>query len=122
GYGYGSDAAAQTTDGSDYRPIAAPGNRLPHRWLHPGDSLFDRLGPGFSLLGDAKLTAPLAAAATAAGLPLTLLDTDVIDPVTHYGAELVLVRPDQHIAWLGPRVTAPVAESVLGQALAGFGT
>ncbi len=122
GYGYGSHAAAQTTDGSDYRPIAAPGNRLPHRWLHPGDSLFDRLGPEFSLLGDAKLTAPLTAAAAAAGLPLTLLDTDVIDPVTQYGAELVLVRPDQHIAWLGHRVTAAAAESVLGQALAGFGT
>ncbi len=122
GYGYGSHAAAQTTDGSDYRPIAAPGNRLPHRWLHPGDSLFDHLGPEFSLLGDAKLAAPLTAAAAAAGLPLTLLDTDVIDPVTQYGAELVLIRPDQHIAWLGHRVNAPMAESVLGQALAGFGT
>jgi 2-polyprenyl-6-methoxyphenol hydroxylase-like FAD-dependent oxidoreductase len=122
GYGYSSYAAAQSTDGSDYRPIAAPGNRLPHRWLHPGDSLFDHLGPEFSLLGDAKITAPLAAAAAAAGLPLTLLDTDVIDPVTQYSAELVLVRPDQHIAWLGRRVTAPTAESVLGQALAGFGT
>jgi 2-polyprenyl-6-methoxyphenol hydroxylase-like FAD-dependent oxidoreductase len=120
GYGYGPQAAAQSTDGSDYRPVAAAGNRLPHRWLPSGESLFDRLGPEFSLLGAAALTAPLAAAAAAAGLPLTLVDTEVIDPVAHYGAELVLVRPDQHIAWLGDAATAPGAGSVLRQALAGF--
>jgi 2-polyprenyl-6-methoxyphenol hydroxylase-like FAD-dependent oxidoreductase len=121
GYGYGPQAAAQSTDGSDYRPIAAPGNRLPHRWLPSGESLFDRLGPEFSLIGDATLTAPLAVAAAAAGIPLTLLNTEAIDPMAHYGAELVLVRPDQHIAWLGHAATAPGAGSVLGQAIAGFG-
>jgi 2-polyprenyl-6-methoxyphenol hydroxylase-like FAD-dependent oxidoreductase len=121
GYGYGPDAAAQTTDGSDYRPIAAAGNRLPHRWLDSGESLFDRLGPEFSLIGAAKPAAPLAAAAARAGLPLTLLGPDVIDPVAHYGAELVLVRPDQHIAWLGRAAGPAAAETVLRQALAGFG-
>jgi hypothetical protein len=56
-----------------------------------------------------------------ARVPLTLLDRDVIDPVAHYGAELVLVRPDQHIAWLGAAPGATDAESVLRQAVAGFG-
>jgi 2-polyprenyl-6-methoxyphenol hydroxylase-like FAD-dependent oxidoreductase len=122
GYGYGSDAEAQTTDGSDYRPIAAAGNRLPHTWLRSGESLFDRLGRGLSLIGDLKQGALLTAAAAAAGVPLTLLDRDVIDPVAHYGAELVLVRPDQHIAWLGGTPGVAHAESVLRQAIAGFGS
>jgi len=121
GYGYGPDAAAQTTDGSDYRPVAAAGNRLPHAWLRPGDSLFDRLGPGLTLLGDPELGAPLAATAARSGIPLTLLDLDVIDPVAYYGAELVLVRPDQHVAWLGSPPGPAEAESVLGQAVTGFG-
>jgi 2-polyprenyl-6-methoxyphenol hydroxylase-like FAD-dependent oxidoreductase len=121
GYGYGPDAKAQTTDGSDYRPIAAAGNRLPHTWLCSGESLFDRLGPGLTLIGDPRLGAPLAAAAAGSGIPLTLLDLDVIDPVPQYGAELVLVRPDQHVAWLGSMSGAADAESVLGQAVAGFG-
>lgn len=121
GYGYGPDAEAQTTDGSDYLPIAAAGNRLPHTWLHSGESLFDRLGPGLTLIGDPKPGAPLAAAAAGSGIPLNLLHRDVIDPVAHYGAELVLVRPDQHIAWLGSTPGATHAQSVLRQAVAGFG-
>jgi hypothetical protein len=56
-----------------------------------------------------------------AGTPLTRLGPDVIDPVAHYGAELVLVRPDQHIAWLGDAVSPADAETVLRQAVAGFG-
>ncbi len=121
GYGYGSDADAQTTDGSDYLPIAAAGNRLPHTWLRPGESLFDRLGPGLTLIGDPKLGAPFATAAAGSGIPLHLLHRDVFDPVAHCGAELVLVRPDQHIAWLGSTSGATHAESVLRQAVAGFG-
>jgi hypothetical protein len=119
GYGYGPHAGEQTTDGMDYRPVAAPGNRLPHRWLRPGVSLFDHLGPGFSLIGRPELTAPFAAAAAGAGMPLRVLGPGVIDPVPHYGAELVLIRPDQHIAWTG-RSAAADAGSVLAHALTGF--
>jgi hypothetical protein len=121
GYGYGPDAAAQTTDGSDYRPIAAAGNRLPHAWLRSGESLFDRLGPGLTLIGDLEPGAPLAAAAARSGIPLTLLGPGVIDPVAHCGAELVLVRPDQHVAWLGSAPGSAGATAVLEQAVTGFG-
>ena len=31
----------------EYRPTAAPGHRLPHRWLAAGDSLYDHLGAEF---------------------------------------------------------------------------
>jgi Aromatic-ring hydroxylase, C-terminal len=37
------------------------------------------------------------------GVPLDILD--VADPTTRdlYGADLVLIRPDQHIAWRGAK-------------------
>jgi 2-polyprenyl-6-methoxyphenol hydroxylase-like FAD-dependent oxidoreductase len=70
------------------------GERLPHRWLAPGKSLYDQLGRGFTLVGD--LTLPAAAdmikAAADEGIPL---DT------WHDPGGLALVRPDQHIAWKG---------------------
>ncbi|MQY09669.1 FAD-dependent monooxygenase [Actinomadura macrotermitis] len=69
------------------------GGRLAHRWLAPGDSLFDHLGRGFTLTGD--LDRPEAEefvkAAAAEGVPLELFH--------HPPAGLALVRPDQHVAW-----------------------
>ncbi|GAA3545269.1 FAD-dependent oxidoreductase [Nonomuraea rosea] len=78
-------------------PIVAPGagERLPHRWLGPGDSLYDRLGPGFSLVGDQREpgAAVLVAQARELGVPLRAVDLP--------GEPLTLVRPDQHVAWRG---------------------
>ncbi|MFC9974205.1 FAD-dependent monooxygenase [Spirillospora sp. NPDC127200] len=72
---------------------ATGGGRLPHRWLAPGLSRYDRLGRGLTLLGD--LTDPAAAdfakTAEAEGVPLDLADDG--------GPGLTLVRPDQHVAW-----------------------
>ncbi len=49
----------------------------------------------------------LIAAAAEAGVPLTVLDLD--DPAwrEHFGAALVLVRPDQHVSWTGATVDNP---------------
>lgn len=121
GYGYGPGAGTQTTDGTDFTPVAVPGNRLPHRWVSPGVSLYDLLGPGFTVIGDPDAARSLVEAASARGVPLDLLPDTGITTTEAYGAELVLVRPDQHIAWLGG---APAGESaaaaVLDRALAGF--
>jgi 2-polyprenyl-6-methoxyphenol hydroxylase-like FAD-dependent oxidoreductase len=117
GYGYGSHALVQTTDGSDYRPVAAAGNRLPHHWLAPGDSLYDHLGRGFAVLGDLAAAGPLAAAAERRGVPVRHLDARLVDARLRYGADVVLVRPDQHIAWLGGSLTAAGAGAVLDAVL-----
>ena len=56
---------------------ARAGRRLPHRWACPADSLYDHLGPGFTLIRcDARGPddGGLIAAAARAGLPLTVLD------------------------------------------------
>lgn len=120
GVGYGGRAADQTTNGSDYLPISAPGNRLPHRRLADGTSLFDRLGHWYTVIGSASDAGPLIAEAASRGVPLTLLDepNEALDDF--FEARLVLVRPDQHIAWLGEEASADDAERILDDALRGF--
>ena len=117
GYGYGPWASEQTTDGSDYRPVAAPGNRLPHHWVAADDSLYDHLGAEFSVLGEPADVSPLTQAAARCGLPLEHVDPAITDARTRYGADVVLVRPDQHIAWLGARPTSVDAEMILARVL-----
>ncbi|MCG8917216.1 FAD-dependent monooxygenase [Actinokineospora sp. PR83] len=88
----------------------AAGGRLPHRWLGPGNSLYDHLGREFTLIGD--LTHPLveefSAAAAAERVPLALFD----DPT----GEPALVRPDQHVAWTAadPGVPRDVLRRAIG--------
>lgn len=93
-----------------YTPSGVPGGRAPHLWLDggrgPGSSLFDRFGPGFTLLrlgGSAPRAEALRTAAAVRGVPLTVLDLP--DPAARelYGRDLALVRPDQHLAWRGDR-------------------
>ena len=94
-----------------YVPTATPGARLPHWWVAEGKSIYDRLGPDYCLLGD--LAAPaanqLAAAAAALGVPLRLVGLDAVESRHHLDASLVLVRPDQHVAWRGEVVDDPHA-------------
>jgi hypothetical protein len=103
-----SEEAAPTDSIVQYIPTGQPGGRAPHSWLGAGrelgDSLYDRLGNGFTLLRLGPKPADgagLAEAARNSGVPLDILD--VTDAATRdlYGADLVVVRPDQHIAWRG---------------------
>lgn len=95
-----------------YTPSSVPGGRLPHLWLDdrhgPHGSLFDRLGAHFTLLVPAGRpeTGGIERAASARGVPLAVLR--LRDQVARdlYGADLILVRPDQHVAWRGNRQPA----------------
>jgi 2-polyprenyl-6-methoxyphenol hydroxylase-like FAD-dependent oxidoreductase len=88
-----------------YEPSGVPGGRLPAGWLPDGTSLFDALGPEFTLV---KVTncgddARWRAAANAAGVALSIIAPSLdVGLAALLGAECVLVRPDQHIAWRGP--------------------
>ncbi|RSS80400.1 FAD-dependent monooxygenase [Streptomyces sp. WAC06614] len=102
-----------------YTPSGVPGGRAPHLWLEqwhgPGASLFDRFGTGFTLLrlgGGTPDSKPLEAAAQAHGMPLAVLDVDLPEARELYGRDLVLVRPDQHVAWRGDRLPADPGELV----------
>lgn len=80
-----------------------PGCRLPHVWLKDGRSLYDALGPGFTLIRlDPRLrVSSFAEAAAQRGVPLSVLDLDLSTARTLYERNLVLIRPDQHVAWRG---------------------
>jgi 2-polyprenyl-6-methoxyphenol hydroxylase-like FAD-dependent oxidoreductase len=92
-----------------YLPTAAPGFRLPHRWLRPGRSLYDELGPGFSLVGatDSAGGRALREAAQRLGVPLTAVPLEPDQTPPGFDAPLVLVRPDQHVAWRGRASAEP---------------
>ena len=84
-------------------------------WLDDGTALFDRFGSYFTLLrlgGDRVAeTIELERAASARGLPLKVVDIEQEEPRDIYGCDLVLIRPDGHVAWRG---------DVIGDAPAGL--
>jgi 2-polyprenyl-6-methoxyphenol hydroxylase-like FAD-dependent oxidoreductase len=93
---------------SNYQPSTVPGCRTPHFWLADGKSLYDAFGREFTLLNrDAAIdTAPLVAAAKRRAVPLTVLDIASSEAADLYGHNLVLSRPDQHVAWRGDALPA----------------
>lgn len=99
-----------------FRPSAHPGARLPHTWLPDGRSLYDLLGAEFTLLrlDRAAATEGLAAAAARRNVPFRVVDLEHVPGLRErYGADLLLVRPDQHVAWRGAQ---PVdAEALLAR-------
>jgi 2-polyprenyl-6-methoxyphenol hydroxylase-like FAD-dependent oxidoreductase len=116
GYGYGPESAQQSPTSEDYIPILAPGNRLPHSRNAHGESLFDVLGPEFTLLG--RPDDSWRTAAQARGIPLVIVDPGGAGFAPVPADELILVRPDQHIAWVGPAGTD--AGTILDSAVRGF--
>jgi 2-polyprenyl-6-methoxyphenol hydroxylase-like FAD-dependent oxidoreductase len=89
-----------------YTPCAVPGARAPHVWLEDNVSIFDRFGRDFTLVRFGKDidTRGLEAAARKCDMPLTILDVASDEARDLYGRDLVLVRPDHHVAWRGNSV------------------
>jgi 2-polyprenyl-6-methoxyphenol hydroxylase-like FAD-dependent oxidoreductase len=87
----------------EFRQSTVPGCRTPHLWLRDGRSLYDALGPDFTMLRlDPKVeVAGLAAAAARRGVPLAVLDVDGDHVDELYPRKLLLSRPDHHVAWRG---------------------
>jgi 2-polyprenyl-6-methoxyphenol hydroxylase-like FAD-dependent oxidoreductase len=119
-----ADAAPPPDEINRYVPSGVPGGRAPHAWLADGASLYDRLGRDFTLLRLARADATgFFAAARVLQMPLAELDLssepDGAALRELYGADLALVRPDQHLAWRGDdRADArAVLERVTGRAI-----
>lgn len=87
----------------DFTPSTVPGCRAPHLWLDEKVSLYDVLGQGYTLirLDPALQPSSLIHAAASRGVPLTILDVNEANARPLYACKLVLVRPDQHVAWRG---------------------
>jgi 2-polyprenyl-6-methoxyphenol hydroxylase-like FAD-dependent oxidoreductase len=85
-----------------------PGCRAPHLWLGKHRSLYDALGPDYTLLrtDDSVSVDGLLQAAALRGVPLAVLDVTTSEAAVTYQHKLTLVRPDQHVAWRGDAVPA----------------
>ncbi|NKM36375.1 FAD-dependent monooxygenase [Rhizobium laguerreae] len=102
-----------------YVPNAAPGGRAPHVWLNSQTSLFDRFGFEWTLLRLRPSSSPgteFVTAARMAGMDLTVVDIKEDQLRTIYREPLVLIRPDQVIAWRGDGDgdAVQIIETVLG--------
>lgn len=99
----------------EYEPTTQPGCRLPHLMLPDGVPVFDRLGQGYTLLrvgGAAPDGAAITDAAQRVGMPMDVLDVPTPEAASLYRARLLVVRPDQHVAWRGDDVPAEPARLV----------
>ncbi|MFX0579245.1 FAD-dependent monooxygenase [Nocardia nepalensis] len=100
----GAQAPPQRMD--EYTPSTWPGARPPSVRLADGRAIFDLFGRGFTLVrfADHDVDALLDAAARR-GVPVEVVDIRDAHARTLYQRDLVLIRPDQHVAWRGD--TAP---------------
>ncbi|GAA0591970.1 aromatic ring hydroxylase [Kribbella sandramycini] len=131
----GTQSPPRDPMGTDYKPVARPGHRLPHAWLSTGGervSTHDLVGRygGFALLAGRdgvewvaaaealaeKLGVPIKTARIGDGLPYG-------DPTGAWGRGsgispdgAVLVRPDNHVGYRAHRLV-PDPEAQLEQAL-----
>jgi 2-polyprenyl-6-methoxyphenol hydroxylase-like FAD-dependent oxidoreductase len=101
-----------------YIPSACPGGRTPHLWLSADESLYDRFGFEWTLLRLSKGAdgRRIVAAAAEAGLDLKVVDLNLDEARDLYQADLVLIRPDQIVAWRGnsDETAAEIFQRVLG--------
>jgi 2-polyprenyl-6-methoxyphenol hydroxylase-like FAD-dependent oxidoreductase len=99
----GSEHPPYTMD--SYTPSTVPGCRTPHLWCEDGRSLYDAMGPEFTLLRfDSALdVTALQIAARNKQVPLRVLDVGPREACegAYCQGRLVLSRPDQHVAWRG---------------------
>src|SRR5438067_11362409 len=96
----------------EYHPSTCPGARLPHVWLDDGTAMADRIGyeSGYTLLRlghSAADVVGLEKAFASFRAPFRVLDIPDAHVREVYGRDLLLLRPDLHVAWRGD---APPAE------------
>ena len=99
---------------------ARAGHHLAPQPLADGRNVFEALGPGFTLLAlgaDAAATGAFRTEAERRRIPLTVVEDAGGQALRAYEAALVLVRPDQFVAWSGD--DASRAGDILAQAVGG---
>jgi len=100
-----------------YTPSACPGGRPPHAWMPDGSSLFDSFNFEWTLLilGETHSdTTAFVDAAAKYKIDLNVVRHSSNNLAQLYEANLVLIRPDQIVAWRGADTTQ--AEAILKQA------
>ena len=122
---YDEERAPDYSMGS-FQSSSVPGCRAPHFWLSDGRSVYDALGPAYTLL---CFNSPLCDTVDAlkrqaaiARMPLTVLDvSSQADIPPEYRHAFVLVRSDAHTVWRGDDANLEAAQRVIAK-LCGFAT
>src|SRR6516162_425558 len=110
---YDGEQAPTYTMGT-FTSSTVPGCRVPHVWVEGQCSLYDAMEPDYTLLrlDPTARVAGIVAAAAQRGLPLDVLDVRSREAPQLYRHRLVLVRPDQHVAWRGDAEPADTLDLV----------
>jgi len=116
------DGAAPSWNWHRIVPTTWPGGRAPAVRLADGTELFDHFGTGFTLVdtSDAGTGDSLVEEARARGIPMAYLPIRDAAVRACWERDLVLVRPDQHVAWRDD--FAPAAWDIVLDRVAGQGT
>lgn len=115
---WGSEGRVSSAKGS-HRFDARAGHHLAPAAQSSGKNIYEQLGAGFTLLAIGAPTAAVEAfrdAAAALSLPLAIVMADSTGDSARYDARLVLVRPDQFVAWAADAATQEEALRVLSVA------
>ena len=103
-------------DPLSYTPSTWPGSRLPHMFLADGSAVYDHLGKGLTLVVlDSSSSTAFEDEAAKLNIPLIALRIDDANVKRICERNLILVRPDHHVAWRGDALPADVG-AVLKQA------
>jgi 2-polyprenyl-6-methoxyphenol hydroxylase-like FAD-dependent oxidoreductase len=118
GYRYGyspiiaHEPGGPPDDFREYVPSAWPGARLPHVWLDGHTAIQDRVGRGYTLLrlgGSREDGSGLQRSMGMLGAPFEVLDIPDAIARDLYGCDLILLRPDLHVAWRDNQLPADPA-------------
>jgi 4-hydroxyisophthalate hydroxylase len=85
-----------------HKHAARAGHHLSPCTLSDGRNIFEAFGSGFTLLAfgaEPTIVDAFRTAAAALKLPLAVITDKRSDILTHYATNLILVRPDQYVAW-----------------------
>lgn len=118
----GSAAGRPSAIGS-HGTAARAGHHLTPRQLSSGRNVFEELGAGWALIdlgADAAVVRDVQRAADARGVPLTIIADHDAEARAFYKAQLILVRPDQFVAWTSDGADFNAAEIV--ERVVGYGS
>ena len=119
----GDGTTAPPDSANSYTPCATPGGRPPHAWLPDGRSLFDTFHTEWTLLvlgQNGADTSAFESVAASNGMDLKVVHQPSSEILALYEAPMVLIRPDQIVAWRGHNGLQ--AQAVLTQVLGGSAT
>jgi 2-polyprenyl-6-methoxyphenol hydroxylase-like FAD-dependent oxidoreductase len=107
----------KTTAHGGHSLNARAGHHLSPRVLSNGRNVFEEFGRGFTLLAFGAEPGAFEQAARARRVPFKIVHDSATAARENYGVPLILVRPDQHVAWAGDTAAdaAAIMQRVIGQ-------